>query len=212
LTKNLQAFWACFAQTQVLEEVVFLENSSLPILEVNAGYPSSVLDIAKLEQEFMAHGKSGVLILPDDAKLELAASNAQFLPYSSLVLLEMQSETNDLIVEQVSWTQALTLAKVWCVQHSALDWQDFVAKEITRAMRQNPNLMAYLAFENHEPKGMMIVLEPGFAGWIAGETKALQALSKRLMSDFGRAIVAMQPDIFLRVSVLERYSVWVKMR
>jgi hypothetical protein len=144
------------------------------------------------------------------------------------VLLEVQSEANDLIVEQVSWTQASTLARVWCSQHQALDWQDFVAQEIARAMQQNPNLTAYLAFDNHEPVGMMIALlahkiapdglfalEPGFAGWVAGETKALQALTQRLESDFRHAVVAVsleQISFFPKAREIGRLSVWVKIR
>jgi hypothetical protein len=215
LIQDLQAFWACFARNQRLEEVEFLENSNLPILEANAGYPCSVADVVKLEQEFLNHGKPGILILPEDSNLELAASNAQFLPYSSLVVLEVKPTANGLIVEQVSWSQASTLAKVWCVQHSALEWQELVAKEIARAMQQNPNLTAYLAFENHQPTGMMIALEPGFSGWLAGETRALQALTQRLSSDFEQAIVAVPLEDFSRfpeAREIERLSVWLKIR
>jgi hypothetical protein len=197
------------------EEVILLENSSLPIFEVNAGYPNSVSDVANLEQGFLARGKSGILVLSGDANLELAASNAQFLPYSSLVLLEVQSEANDLVVEQVSWSQASNLARVWCLQNSALDWQDLVAKEIASAMQQNPNLIAYLAFENHEPVGMMIALEPGFTAWLAGERKELQALTHRLSSDFEHAVVAVPLEnisSFPQAREIERLSVWLKIR
>jgi hypothetical protein len=212
---SLKSFWACFARNRILEETTILENAALPILEVNAGFPNSVSDIAKLEQEFVVQGKSGILILSDDPKLELAASNAQFLPYSSLVLLEVQSEANDLIVEQVSWTQASTLARVWCLQHQALDWTEFVAKEIARGMQQSSKLTAYLAFENHEPTGMMFALEPGFTAWMAGETRALQALTNRLSSDFEQAIVAVpieQISFFPEAREIARLSVWLKLR
>jgi hypothetical protein len=211
----LQAFWACFARNQILENAVLLESSNLPILEANAGYPTSVSDIANLEQAFDDRGKSGILILPNDANLELAASNAQFLLYSSLVLFEPQPENSDLLVEQVAWTQASTLARVWCGQHQALDWQEFVAKELARAMQQNPSLTAYLAFEDHEPVGMMIALEPGFTGWIAGETRALRALMHRLASDFEEAIAAVSLEDFSRFSEareVERLSIWLKTR
>ena len=194
---------------------MFLENLNLPILEVNAGYPNSSLDIAKLEKMFVMRGKSGILVLPNDEKLELAASNAQFQGYSSLVVLEVKSEANDLIVEQVSWSQASTLAKVWCSQHSALGWQDLVAKEIARAMQKNPNLLAYLAFENHQPMGMMIVAEPGFSAWLAGETEVLQALTHRLWSDFEQAAVAVPLDhasLLPKAREIERLSVWLKIR
>jgi hypothetical protein len=199
----------------MFKEVKFLENLNLPIFEVNAGYPNSVSEVINLEQEFLARGKSGILILSDDKKLELATSNMQFLPYSSLVVLEIQSETNDLIVEQVSWSQASTLARVWCLQHQALDWQELVAKEIARGMQQNPSLTAYLAFEGHEPTGMMLALEPGFTGWMAGETKALQALTHRLSNDFEQAIVAVpfeQISLFPNAREIERLSVWLKIR
>ena len=205
-----------------------LENPSLPILEVNAGYPNSVADILNLEQEFLARGKPGILILPDAPNLELAASNAQFQVFSSLVLLEVKPVASDVIVEQVSWTQALTLARVWCLQHQALDWQEFVAKEITRALQKNPNLTAYLAFENHQAIGMLIALlahktapdglfalESGFAGWIAGESRAFQALSHRLLSDFENAIISVpleQSKQFEHTRVTDSYSVWVKIR
>ena len=182
---------------------------------MNAGFPNSSLDIAKLEQEFSTHGKTGILVLPDDSNLELAASNAQFLPYSSLVVLEVQSEISDLIVEQVSWSQAPTLAKVWCLQHSALEWQDFVAKEIARAMQQNAKLTAYLAFEDHQPTGMMIALEPGFTAWLAGKETAMQALTHRLSSDFEQAIVAVPLENFFgfrEAREIERLSVWLKTR
>jgi hypothetical protein len=211
----LHSFWACFAQNQMLEEVNFLENSNLPILEVNAGFPNSSLEIVKLEEHFAAHGRTGILVLPGDENLELAASNAQFLPYSSLVLLEVKLEASDLVVEQVSWTQATMLARVWCWQHQALDWQELVAKEIARAMQQNPILTAYLAFEDHEPTGMMIALEPGFTAWLAGQTKALQALTHRLSSDFEQAIVAVpleQISFFPEAREIERLSVWLKLR
>jgi hypothetical protein len=194
---------------------MFLENPNLPILEVNAGFPNSVSDIAKLEQVFLRRGKSGILILPDDPNLKLAASNAQFVPYSSLVLLEVQSEMSDLIVEQVSWTQASTLAKVWCLQHAALAWEEMVAREIVRAMQKFPILTAYLAFEDHEPTGMMLALETGFSGWLAGEMKALQALTNRLSSDFEQAIVAVsleQISFFSEAREIERLSVWLKIR
>ncbi len=220
---------------------MFLENSNLPIFEVNAGFPNSVSDIAKLEQMFVMRGKPGILVLPNDEELELAASNAQFLPSSSLVLLEVQFEKSDVIVEQVSWSQGSILAKVWCLKNSALEWQDLVAQEIVRAMQRNPNLTAYLAFENHQPTGMMIALlahkiapvlmpdvhlaggiadglfalEPGFSGWLAGETKALQALTQRLFSDFGRAIVVVpleELSCFPAAREIERLSVWLKMR
>ena len=205
-----------------------LENPSLPILEVNAGYPNSVADILNLEQEFLARGKPGILILPDAPNLELAASNAQFQVFSSLVLLEVKPVASDVIVEQVSWTQALTLARVWCLQHQALDWQEFVAKEITRALQKNPNLTAYLAFENHQAIGMLIALlahktapdglfalESGFAGWVAGESRAFQALSNRLLSDFENAIISVpleQSKQFEHTRVTDSYSVWVKIR
>jgi hypothetical protein len=212
---SLQSFWACFARNQVLENAQFLENSGLPILEVNAGYPLEVADVAKLEQAFHDRGKPGILILPDDPNLELASSNAQFQPYSSLVMLEVQSDANDLVVEQVSWTQATALAKVWCVQHQALNWQEFITKEITRGMQQHPNLTAYLAFEDHEPTGMMIALETGFAGWIAGKSRALQALTHRLSSDFTEAVVTMpleKLEMLPNDRVLDRYSIWFKIR
>ena len=205
-----------------------LENPSLPILEVNAGYPNSVADILNLEQEFLARGKPGILILPDAPNLELAASNAQFQVFSSLVLLEVKPVASDVIVEQVSWTQALTLARVWCLQHQALDWQEFVAKEITRALQKNPSLTAYLAFESHQAIGMLIALlahktapdglfalESGFAGWIAGESRAFQALSHRLLSDFENAIISVpleQSKQFEHTRVTDSYSVWVKIR
>ena len=208
-----------------------LENPSLPILEVNAGYPNSVADILNLEQEFLARGKPGILILPDAPNLELAASNAQFQVFSSLVLLEVKPVASDVIVEQVSWTQALTLARVWCLQHQALDWQEFVAKEIARAFQKTPNLTAYLAFENHQAIGMLIALlahktapdglfalESGFAGWIAGESRAFQALSNRLLSDFENAIISVpleqskQSKQFEHTRVTDSYSVWVKIR
>jgi hypothetical protein len=211
---SLKSFWACFARNQVLEETTILENAALPILEVNAGFPNSVSDIAKLEQVFLRRGKSGILILPDDPKLELAASNAQFVPYSSLVLLEVKPEASELVVEQVSWTQAITLAGVWCWQHQALEWQEFVAKEIARGMRQNPKLTAYLAFENHQPTGMMIALEPGFSGWLAGDKKVLQALTYRLSNDFEQAIFAVPLENLSRFSEareIERLSVWLKL-
>jgi hypothetical protein len=187
----------------------------LPILEVNAGYPLEVMDILNLEHAFNDRGKPGILILPDDPKLELASSNAQFQPYSSLCLLEVKSEANDLIVEQVSWSQASTLARVWCWQHQALNWQEFVTKEIARAMQQTSSLIAYLAFENHQPTGMMLALEPGFTGWLAGESRALQALTQRLSSDFADAIVAVpleQQSYFPNALEIERLSVWVKTR
>ncbi len=199
----------------MLENAVLLENSNLPILEVNSGYPLEVADIAKFERRFLERGKPGILILPEDLDLELAASNAQFLPYSSLVVLEVKPTVNDLVVEQVSWSQALSLARVWCLENAALDWQDLIAKEIACAMQQNPNLTAYLAFENHQPMGMMIALESGFAGWLAGETRALQALTHRLASDFAHAIVVVpleKSSDFSEARELERLSVWVKIR
>ncbi len=194
---------------------MFLENLNLPILEVNAGFPNSVSEVIKLEQEFAIRGKTGILVLPEDANLELATSNAQFLPHSSLVVLEVKPTPNDLVVEQVSWTQASTLAKVWCLKHSALDWQELVGKEIANAMQKNPNLTAYLAFEGHEPIGMMIALEPGFTGWLAGETKALQALTHRLVCDFKHPVVAVSLEDFSRfpeAREIERFSVWLKTR
>jgi hypothetical protein len=215
LRENLQAFWACFARNQILEGVHFLENANLPILEANAGFPSSILDVVKLEHEFLVRGKPGILLLPDDSNLELAASNAQFLPYSSLVLLEVEPENSDVIVEQVSWLQASILAKVWCLQNSAFEWQESIAKEIVRAMRQNPKLTAFLAFEEHEPVGMMLAFEPGFTGWLAGETKVLQALTHRLASDFEQAIVVVPLEdfsCFPKAREIERWSVWLKMR
>ena len=239
MIQELQSFWACFSRNQILEEVIFLENSNLPILEANAGYPKSVSDVAKLEEEFATRGKPGILVLPDDSNLELAASNAQFQVYSSFVLLEVQPEANDVIVEQVSWSQASSLAKVWCLQNSALPWQELVAKEIIRAMQKNPNLMAFLAFENHQPTGMMIALlahkiapvlmpdvhlaggiadglfalESGFSGWLAGETRAIQALTHRLSSDFKHAVVAVPLEDFSRfpqARELARLGVWLK--
>ncbi len=199
----------------MLEGVIFLENSNLPILEVNAGFSNSVSDVAKLEREFATRGKSGILILSEDSTIELAASNAQFLPCSGLVVLEVQAGKSDLIVEQVSWSQASTLARVWCLQNSALDWQELVAKEIARAMQENPKLTAYLAFEDHQPTGMMIALEPGFSGWLAGGTKALQALTQRLSSDFEHAIVTVpleKSSSFPKAREIGRLGVWLKTR
>jgi hypothetical protein len=185
----------------------------LPILEVNAGYPNSVADISNLEQEFLARGKPGILILPNNPNLELAANNAQFQAISSLVLLEVQAEINEIIVEQVSWTQAETLARVWCMFYQALDWQDFIAKEIARALQQHPSLSAYLAFENHQVVGMMIALETGFSGWLAGETRVLEAFANRLASDFENTLLSAsleQSKDFANTRMTDTYSVWVK--
>ena len=189
-----------------------LENPNLPILEVNAGYPLTVGDVLNLEHHFSARGKPGILVLPDDAKLELAASNAQFQPFSSLMLLEVKSEANEVIVEQVSWSQASALARVWCLQHNALDWQDWVAKEIARAVQQSLSLTAYLVFENHQVAGMMIAHETGFAAWLAGETRAIEALAHRLSIDFEPGILAVPFEVFPHAKLLDRYSIWLKTR
>ncbi|MFN3265671.1 MAG: hypothetical protein ACK41E_02420 [Deinococcales bacterium] len=168
----------------------------MPALEVNAGYGTdlTVLKVctARLGRPCLlltANPASGWQILSELTKLE-------WLP---------KFTESDIQIEQVSWLQAQTLARVWCEQHQALDWQHFVAPELARVLQKTPEMSAYIAYLEHNPVGMMLVMPNNawccdkntqetfsnllpfaVSGWWAGSRQVAHTLFNRAATDYGK--------------------------
>jgi hypothetical protein len=195
-----------------------LENRLLPILEVNAGYPTVPGQILEIKRFYAARGRPAVLILPEDSKLELEASNAQFVPHAGFAVLacEPEPEPNwNLLptVEQVSWGAARALAQTWCESVGARGWEVSVSNEIARFIPKNPKMMAYMALEADRVIGMGLALD-GVLHWLAGNSNAKTAIVKRAAFDSGNPIQfnvnLEQIPQFPLMCELERYVIWVE--
>lgn len=194
-TDVLEHFWALFAH-QVLDApyLRLLQNPNLPILEVNAGYGSS---LALLEQH-SARLERPCLLVSSQAPEGWEVLHQR-------MLLEWQALGTDsaIQIEQVGWTQASLLAQVWCEQHQAQSWHALVLLELGRTMQKIPDLCAYVAYRQHQPVGMLLAMpkngwwhnstpkqmfasqpQGAFSGWWAGERQVAEALFARAATDF----------------------------
>jgi hypothetical protein len=216
---SLERYWQAFSSdhSQISGAVVF-ENRGLPILEVNAGYPNAPGQILEIKRSYAARGRPACLILQEGSNLELEASNAQFVPHTGFAVLECDPElepdwTKIPLVEQVSWGAAQSLAKTWCDQVGARDWEIHVSSEIARLMPSTPNIRAYLALAKDRVIGMGFALE-GAIHWLAGETQASNAIIKRVAFDSGIPVqfsVALeQTPAFPLTRELERFVIWME--
>ena len=195
-----------------------LENRQLPILEVNAGYPNASGQILEIQQKYAARGRPACLILPEGSRLELEASNAQFVPHAGYTVLECEPDLepdwkNLPTVEQVSWGAARSLAKTWCDSVAAKGWEVSVSSEIARIMPGNPNMLAYLALENDRVIGMGLSLE-GAGHWLVGDPRSKIAIAKRAAFDIGAPMQFSVPleylSKFSTMRQLERFVIWTE--
>jgi hypothetical protein len=215
----LERYWRVFSSD--LNEVsgaLVLENRNLPILEVNAGYPTEPDQILKIKQFYVARGRPACLILPVGSNLELEASNAQFVPHAEFVVLacepELEPNWNQLpTVEQVSWGAARTLAQTWCESVGARGWEVSVSSQLARVLPENPKMMAYTAFEADRVIGMGLVLY-GVLHWLAGNSKTKAAIVKRAVFDAGNpvqfSVPLEQAPQFPIMCELGRYVIWTE--
>jgi hypothetical protein len=214
-----ERYWRAFSSDlNEVSGVSVLENRNLPILEVNAGYPTSPIQILEIKQFYSARGRPACLILPEGSNLELEASNAQFVPHAGFVVLACDPELEPSwnlwpTVEQVSWGAARTLAQTWCESVGDHGWEASISNEIARFIPKNPKMMAYMALEADRVIGMGLALD-GAIHWLAGNSKTKTAIIKRAAFDSGSPVqfsVALEerPN-FPLMHELERYVIWVE--
>ncbi len=154
-----------------------LENPALPMFEVNAVYGDSVLE-------------QPISIRVSD--LEPSQLNDRLLEghelAGTLIALEFQPDEvlSSIWVEQVAWTQAPQLARVWCNFHGAGDWESFVSRELARNLERDEELLAYLAYQGDDSAGMMIASSDGICGLWAGANDVARALFGRGAHDLAK--------------------------
>ena len=166
----MSGFWARFAQrVKRVGDVTMLENRFLPMLEVNAAYGAEALE------QPISIRITGSQLEGDDLAGTLIA-----LEFKAVEL------TSSLWVEQVAWTQAPQLARIWCDQNAAGDWESFVSREFARSLERDTELLAYLAYRDDNAAGMMIASSDGICGLWAGANDVAQALFARGAHDFER--------------------------
>ena len=159
------------------------------MLEVNALYSAARL-AQPLEQP----------ILLCSSQLEGSGLEGYDLA-GTLVALEFHDApfTSSIWVEQVAWTQAPQLARVWCDLNDASDWLALVARELAHGLESHADLLAYLAYLGDDAVGMMVASSDGIGGLWAGADDAARALFARGANDLGR----------LEITVpLERSFIW----
>jgi hypothetical protein len=215
---DLELYWRAFSSNHSeVAGALVLENRRLPILEVNAGYPmpGQILEIKRI---YAARGRPACLIMPEGSSLELEASNAQFVPHTGFVVLEAETKLEPdwsilPTVEQVSWGAARALAQTWCESVGARDWERSVSSELTRLMPSNPNILAYMVFEEDRVIGTGLALE-GAVHWLAGDARAKTAIVKRAAFDSGSqvrfSVPLEQVPHFTSMRQLERYVIWTE--
>ena len=114
-----ERYWRAFSSNLIeISGAIVLENRGLPILEVNAGYPTAPGQILEIKRLYATRGRPACLILPEGSSLELEASNAQFVPHVGFAVLECESDLEPdwnllPLVEQVSWGAARSLRRSW---------------------------------------------------------------------------------------------------
>ena len=195
----MAGFWTRFARrVNQLGDLTLLENQSLPIIEVNAAYSDQPINQA-------------ILICP--ATAEGSTLNGSELT-GTLVALEVQTAPlrTSIWVEQVAWTQAALIARVWCNHCAASDWLALVTRELARSLEVDPDLVAYMVYSGDDAVGMMIASSDGFSGWWAGPDDVAAALFARGASDFGRLVVSVplaRRDAFKVHIETARFNLWL---
>jgi hypothetical protein len=216
---NLERYWRAFSSdfNKVLGASV-LENRGLPILEVNAGYPTMPGQILEIKRFYAARGRPACLILPEGSTLEIDASNAQFVPRAGFAVLEFESErvpewSPMPSIEQVSWGAARALAQTWCESVGAHGWEVSISNEIARVMPKTSNTLAYIALEADRVIGMGFALD-GVVHWLAGDVKTKTAIVKRAAFDAGNpvqfSVNLEQVPQFPLMRELEHYVIWIE--
>lgn len=216
---NLERYWRAFSSDfNEVSGATVLENRGLPILEVNAGYPTMPGQILEIKRFYAARGRPAVLILPEGSNLELEASNAQFLPRAGFAVLPCEPEFEPdwhlwPTVEQVSWGAARALAQTWCESVGARGWEASISNETARVMPKNPSILAYTALESDRVIGMGFALD-GLLHWLAGNAKTKTAIIKRAAFDSGNpvqfSVSLEQVPQFPLMRELERHVIWAE--
>jgi hypothetical protein len=214
-----EQYWRAFSSNLIeFSGAMVLENRQVPILEVNAGYPTASGQILEIKQFYATRGRPACLILPEGSGLELEASNAQFVPHVGFAVLECEPDLepdwkNMPSIEQVSWGAARSLAKTWCDQVGARGWEVSVSSELARIMPGNPNILAYVTLENDRVIGMGLSLEGGIH-WLVGDPRSTIAIAKRAAFDIGAQMQFSVPlehlSDFAAVRQLERFVIWTE--
>ncbi len=190
---ELERYWRAFSSNfNRVSGASVLENRGLPILEVNAGYPTIPGQILEIKRFYAARGRPACLILPEGSNLELEASNAQFVPHAGFAVLACEPELEPdwnlwPTVEQVSWGAARALAQTWCESVGSGGWEVSTSNEIARVMPVNSNVLAYTALEADHVIGMGFALD-GVMHWLAGDAKTKTAIIKRAAFDAGNPV------------------------
>ncbi len=215
---SLESFWSRFAlERHGVEGATALENRNLPFLEVNAGYPTRADQVPALEGWFASRGRPGVLILPENTGLEVAANNAGFEGFGALSLLQIVGDAGfepQVWVEQVPWSLGRAVGEIVAVSRGANAWAELISTEVARVVQSNSDATAYLAYRGDQPVGAM--LEAGGSGLLWGATSAgaALALANRAALDAGGKleinVQGAELEDFAGGRLLGRFSVWVK--
>ena len=216
---GMQRYWRAFSSNfNGVSGATVLENRGLPILELNAGYPTAPGQILEIKRFYAARGRPAVLILPEGSNLELEASNAQFVPHAGFAVVasepELEPDWKHLpTVEQVSWGEARALAQTWCESLGAGGWEASVSNEIARVMPANANILAYTALEADRVIGMGLALDAALH-WLAGNADAKTAIVKRAAFDAGNpvqfSVSPEQVSQFPSMPELGRHVIWIE--
>lgn len=161
---DIFTFWRLLAETSVpFGTGKALLNPNAPVILANALWYPDAENISELAPFYAEQGVRGSCFLDTardpDLFITLALTNANFSRTAQYALLPVQAgQDSSLPVEQVSWTQARTLAEV-IAQHDELDEYAVVTGQtLALAMQLEPALSAYVAYDEI-PVGAMFVLE-----------------------------------------------------
>jgi hypothetical protein len=143
--QNWAGAWAALATEQLeLDGVLAVHNPDLPVLQANAIYDFSSSPTQLTQARMWLESRSNVVSVYSSLDgLELIEPKMLELQYS---------------VEQVNWTQARALARVWCNAHDP-SWEPFVTRALTRAMQNEPRLTAFLAFDSSQAVDMLLAFD-----------------------------------------------------
>jgi GNAT superfamily N-acetyltransferase len=145
----------------------YLLQTGFPLLLANTAFGYQALDRVALEELFASHGAPAAFTLSQtlhETAHETVDAELQSLGYrpentfSLCRFVGGLDESRKARVEQVPWSQAWNLARVFAVAYQGPQWRYPLAQALGKLL-QKPGSLAYLAYQDTKEVGMAVVHE-----------------------------------------------------
>lgn len=181
-------FWSLLSSDkEILPGGKALANLEVPLLLANAAWYPKAAWLSSVFRWYEQRNLPPAVIVPGlkDQQLEYSLHQGSFCLELALGFFQPDFKNMSDLVEQVSWLQNRTSARLLAEHYGETAWELELSQTLTRAMQSNADIQNYLAY-NDKPKGAMITFTqtPFHLAMLLADAGG--ALKHRLVQDANR--------------------------